>query len=219
MGRDTFNNLSAGKREAFIRVALEEFALHTYNDASISRILRKLGIAKGSFYQYFTDKKALYFYLKDQAEAKKLAQLAEILEQEHADFWELYRQLYTSGLQFELDYPLHSAFLFNFSREKALPEVAGQLESAFNKGIVFFRDILIREQQQGRINPQFDPELMAYIIMQLGSGMGNWLAWRHNIDLTADPAAQAPQPGRAEMLQTVEQLILILQSGMHHDPR
>lgn len=215
MTKPTFQNLPAHRQDTFTQAALTEFAQHTYNDASVSRIVRTLGMAKGSFYQYFTDKKALYFYLKDQAEAKKRAQLEAVLRQDHADFWELYRQLYVSGIQFELDYPLHSTFLYNFSQEKALPETEALLQAQFGEGIVFFRDIFVREQQQGQLAAHLDPELMAYVIMQVGRGLGDWIAWKHNVQLTADPAPSAAPPGRDALLRTVEEIIQLLQFGMH----
>ena len=51
MPSQTFFNLSEEKREAIVKVALDEFSRFDYSSASISRIVRKTGIAKGSFYQ------------------------------------------------------------------------------------------------------------------------------------------------------------------------
>ncbi len=101
MAKSTFENLSAEKRNAFTQAALREFAYHTYNDASISRIVRTLAIAKGSFYQYFADKQALYLYLKELAEDRKRTSMERVFAQDYEDFWELFRQLYVSGIQFQ----------------------------------------------------------------------------------------------------------------------
>lgn len=182
MVKPTFKSLSPEKQDAFIQAALKEFAQHTYNDASISRIVRTLAIAKGSFYQYFEDKKALYFYLKEQAEARKRAYIQQAVAQEYGDFWELYQRLYTTGIQFDLECPLYGAFLYNFSQEKALPETATLAQSQLEEGMLFFREILREEQQKNRLNPALDPDIMAYIIMQVGRGMMDWLTWKCGID-------------------------------------
>ncbi len=50
-------NLPNEKRERIENAAIEEFATYTFRDASINRIISSVGIAKGSFYQYFNDKK------------------------------------------------------------------------------------------------------------------------------------------------------------------
>ena len=67
MPKQTFLNLPEEKRKAFLEIALEEFADNDYNTASISKIVEKAGIAKGSVYQYFEDKQDLFMYLLDVA--------------------------------------------------------------------------------------------------------------------------------------------------------
>ena len=219
MAKRTFHNLPLAKQEAFVQAAYEEFATHTFNDASVSRIVKKLGIAKGSVYQYFDDKKALYFYLKERAEAKKREALEGTLTQGYADFWELYRRLYVAGIQFDLDYPLHSAFLYNFSREKALPEIATLIQQQFAEGINFFRQHLVAEQQQGRLKGDLDPELMAYLIIQAGRGMVEWLAMKHNINFQENAQGTTPVLGahQEKLLQLVDDIAHLLKFGMQHD--
>ncbi len=219
MVKPTFKSLSPEKQDAFIQAALKEFAQHTYNDASISRIVRTLAIAKGSFYQYFEDKKALYFYLKEQAEARKRAYIQQAVAQEYGDFWELYQRLYTTGIQFDLECPLYGAFLYNFSQEKALPETATLAQSQLEEGMLFFREILREEQQKNRLNPALDPDIMAYIIMQVGRGMMDWLTWKCGIDFrfSIQQNTSLLDGGREELQRMVEEIIRTLQLGMGHD--
>jgi len=60
--KQTFFNLPAEKRKLLTDLTLEEFAAHTYHAASLSRIVERAGIAKGSMYQYFEGKLDLYLY-------------------------------------------------------------------------------------------------------------------------------------------------------------
>jgi len=60
MQKTTFGNLSPGKKAEIIIACLEEFILTYYKNASVSRIVHNLGIAKGSFYRYFESKKEVY---------------------------------------------------------------------------------------------------------------------------------------------------------------
>ena len=60
MPKETFFNLPEVKRGAILDAALEEFAAYPYDQASVNRIVARAGIPKGSFYQYFENKKDLY---------------------------------------------------------------------------------------------------------------------------------------------------------------
>ena len=73
MPKETFHNLPEEKKGQFINAALEEFAGNNFDTASVTRIVKKLGIAKGSVYQYFEDKLELWLYLKEYCEGVKMS--------------------------------------------------------------------------------------------------------------------------------------------------
>ena len=56
MPKITFFNLPDEKRQLILDIAIDEFAENDFANVSISRIVARAGIAKGSFYQYFEDK-------------------------------------------------------------------------------------------------------------------------------------------------------------------
>ena len=72
MPKSTFLNLRPEKRADFTDAALFEFALNDYQNASITNMVKVLGIAKGSVYQYFENKKDLYEFLIELAAEEKL---------------------------------------------------------------------------------------------------------------------------------------------------
>jgi AcrR family transcriptional regulator len=61
----TFHNLTPEKQERVIAAALGEFADKGYQQASVNTMVAASGIAKGSIYQYFKDKKSLFLYIFD----------------------------------------------------------------------------------------------------------------------------------------------------------
>ena len=73
MPKQTFFNLPDDKRQRIIDVVIDEFADNDYANVSISSIVARAGIAKGSFYQYFEDKEDLYGYLVSLIAEKKAA--------------------------------------------------------------------------------------------------------------------------------------------------
>lgn len=63
MPTQTFLNLAPDKRARIVELAVAEFSERPYAQASLSRIVARAGIAKGSIYQYFADKLDLYRWL------------------------------------------------------------------------------------------------------------------------------------------------------------
>jgi len=75
---DTFFNLSKGKKDRVLQAAIAQFANKGYSKASVTQIVQDAKIAKGSFYQYFIDKKNLYKYIVKLAINKKLDYINDI---------------------------------------------------------------------------------------------------------------------------------------------
>ncbi|NVB40528.1 TetR/AcrR family transcriptional regulator [Pseudenhygromyxa sp. WMMC2535] len=63
MPKPTFLNLPDEKRLRITELAIDEFSTYPYRQASLSRIVSRAGIAKGSMYQYFDNKLDLYHWL------------------------------------------------------------------------------------------------------------------------------------------------------------
>lgn len=62
MPKDTFYNLSNDKQEKVMRAAITEFLARGFENGKIGDIASLAGIAKGSIYQYFEDKKELFLH-------------------------------------------------------------------------------------------------------------------------------------------------------------
>ena len=65
MPKSTFYNLKKEKREKIEEALKKEFSENIFEKASVSNIIEKAGIPRGSFYQYFEDKEdALKYIIK-----------------------------------------------------------------------------------------------------------------------------------------------------------
>jgi AcrR family transcriptional regulator len=60
--KKTFTRLDDDKKERIMRAAIEEFQACGFERAKIETIAQSAGVAKGSIYQYFDDKKELFLY-------------------------------------------------------------------------------------------------------------------------------------------------------------
>lgn len=63
----TWARLDGDRRGAVLSAAEAEFAAHGFSGGSLNVIARRAGVAKGSLFQYFADKRDLYAYVSDQA--------------------------------------------------------------------------------------------------------------------------------------------------------
>ncbi|EXJ23510.1 Transcriptional regulator, TetR family [Alkalibacterium sp. AK22] len=91
MPSQTFFNLSEEKKERLIAGAMKEFSAKSLNDASISNIVKNSKISRGSFYQYFEDKKDLYFYLIGKFRYNYRQLMFKSFKEKEGDFFEGYK--------------------------------------------------------------------------------------------------------------------------------
>lgn len=117
MAKDTFYNLSIDKKNMIISVTIDEFYQYGYDKASISRIVEKAGIAKGSFYQYFENKEDLIKELLNYASSIKLEFLQDAMQQANSmKFFDLIEHLCLASLNFMHANPKLAQITDNFLR-------------------------------------------------------------------------------------------------------
>ena len=61
----TWDNLDAAKRRRVLDAAMREFGTHGFSAGSLNVVARDAGVAKGSLFQYFTDKLELFGFVCD----------------------------------------------------------------------------------------------------------------------------------------------------------
>ncbi len=137
MPKETFYNLPDHKRRNIEKTAIKEFAEYGYDKASVTRMVENCSIAKGSFYQYFDDKKDLYFYLVARVAQKKAEALAPVMERsQEYDFFGLIRKLFLEGLRFAANNPevtMMGDWLFKNREHPIYKELVGTgMENARN---------------------------------------------------------------------------------------
>lgn len=88
MVSETFLNLKEEKKQRIIHAALTEFSRVPMNEASVTNIVKEAGISRGSFYQYFGGKEALYKYLIKDVYAKHRRDLYELIKINEGDLYQ-----------------------------------------------------------------------------------------------------------------------------------
>lgn len=208
MPKDTFYNLPEEKRQKIYEAAVEEFSRHPFKQASINRVVERADIAKGSFYQYFQDKKDLYKYLMDDIFQKKIAYLTPALKNPwELDCFTLIRELFRSGLSFAKENPKLAKVgqhLLNDSEKDTYHEV---MEEKKSEGIQIYKRILEAGVEKGDVRQSVNLDIAAYLLYQLANS------------LTNDFMDIFSMEGEEFLLARVEDMISILKYGIYDDKK
>ncbi len=175
MPKETFFNLPESKRQLIEDVAIDEFSAWGYDNASINRIVEACQIAKGSFYQYFDDKKDLYTYVVAHIGEEKLKFFSPIVQDAgETDLFDRLAEMYRAGLAFarsrpkaalignqvykNLDHPVHKEILKD-GKEMARGFYAHLVEGAIARG---------------EVRPDTDVGFVAYMLMQMNINISEY---------------------------------------------
>jgi AcrR family transcriptional regulator len=197
MPTSTFLNLPDEKRQFLTDLALEEFANNDFKNASVSKIVSRAGIAKGSLYQYFIDKQDLYFYLIGLASQKKQEFLTGILDAApQAPVFERLHDLFMAMLGFQREYPLLAKLGSRILNTNS-PLSKDLLEKARVASQQQFSDLFAQGQAAGEIRAEVDTAAAGFILSAVILEAGN-------------------QPGLTleDFERVYEQLVSILKNGM-----
>lgn len=216
MPKDTFNNLPDEKRDLIMQIALVEFSNNSYTAASISRIVRKANIAKGSFYQYFEDKKTFYRYLVRIATEEKLNVIQKLPAPDPSSgLFDYLRWQFLAQVLFELERPQLAKILYRaFIEEVPFPEITEELR---RRGTTqFFKQLFSQGILHGKVAPWVDPDVAGFLTEVIFYQFGKYYIDRLN--LTKADLQDGTIFERQDSQALLSNLMDILEAGMKRDP-
>lgn len=214
MPTSTFFNLPDKKREKLLECAIDEFADHDYQSASVSRIVSQAGISKGSLYQYFKDKEDLYHYLLTLAAQKKADLFSSFSLQESDKAWhEVLFNLFQVMAAYELKYPKFSRIGFRATNGNSpLPEEI--INKAKQSTSQYFFDLIEEGKQRGQVRADVDTDLAVFIFYNTLSGLGDYLKTKTSLDFTKIDLNENSIVNELGIESVFNQIVSILQNGM-----
>ena len=197
----TFYNLDSVKRDRITKASINEFGKRSFDDAKLSNIIKESRIPRGSFYQYFDDKKDLYKHIFDIIKNKKIEFMSEELKNE-ADlpFLEVFRLLYHQGIQFAYAYPDFveiGKHMFNLNKE-LYDELVG---NGFEMAKQYYVGYIEADKTKGRIREDVDSNTFAGLVISLTTNIAIEELSEDKFDLE-------------KMLDKVDSLINIFKKGI-----
>ena len=110
------------RKNELIEAGLDEFSTHSYQNASLNKIIKNAGISKGKFYYRFEDKKAFYLFLQESAYKEQLEfqdkRMNELAKDQKLDFFEKIRLRTQIGAECAARFPKYVKFTMMFLNEE-----------------------------------------------------------------------------------------------------
>ncbi|MDN5314133.1 MAG: hypothetical protein PWP10_2880 [Clostridiales bacterium] len=203
MPKPTFKNLPEDKREKIEQAAIAEFTAYSFDQASINRIVDTAEIPKGSFYQYFNDKKDLYKHVLDLIVMKKMDYMSPVMANPMSvDFFILLREIYLSGLRFAVDNPDLQQIGRRLLADRNHPVFVEFMQENLNKSDELFHVLISKGIERGELRADLDIKFTAHIISSLNTAAADY--YQQNIKVEIDE----------EYMLTVDKFIDFLRNGI-----
>lgn len=183
MPKETFLKLPTSRKETFTEAFLKEFAIHDFDNASISKVLKSLSIAKGSFYQYFEDKMDLFNYLIGHCGSIKMRYIKDIKRQNFISFWDYWFALIQAGLQFDREHPIETNFMYNLSKHIDSPSLKDFKIMYTTQSQLALENIVQPEMASGHIRNDIPLNVIAYFIKNTNIQMMEFIKSTFNDDI------------------------------------
>ncbi|OBI76249.1 TetR/AcrR family transcriptional regulator [Mycobacterium sp. E740] len=119
----TWARVDQSRRAAVVEAAEAEFGAHGYSQGSLNVIARRAGVAKGSLFQYFADKRDLYAYIADLGSQRVRAHIEDRIREldPSRPFFEFLTDLLDTWVAYFADHPqdraLHAASSFEIDTD------------------------------------------------------------------------------------------------------
>lgn len=172
MPKETFYNLPEAKRQLIEDVAITEFAEYGFDKASINRIVATTKIAKGSFYQYFEDKKDLFSHLMQCLADKKLSFMSPVLANPDGhDFFTILEALYHSGLAFAKEYPKAALIANQYYTNKEHPVLKEIFKNNAELAGRYYSNLLDTAINNGDVRPDINQDFVIHILISINTSI------------------------------------------------
>ena len=207
--KPSFARLSTEKQREILEVAMDEFIEQGYRNASTNRVVGRLGIAKGSLFNYFGTKEDLYLYLLYRAGRELLELVQSRYEEMPSDLCQRLRRVAETTLEFYEGSPRLYRFFTRFveSAEVALQHRYAALFSPEEQRKIFYDFFQGVDTSRFR----FDAERTFLLTRWLFAGL--------KLDLAAELSSSRDAGGlKAKLLGRLDVALEALRAGIYREP-
>lgn len=206
MPKETFFRLRDEKQESIMRAAIHEFVENGFARAKIGDVAHNAGVAKGSMYQYFEDKKELFVYCAEWGLEVFMKKLDERMNIRDMDIFEYFQDniAKTETINDERELIL---FFQAIAREPSL--IDSSMKAMYNVGDIYGKKLIQNSKRKGIVRVDIDDELLLdYFLAVTERFKMRWMERYH--DFTTDMTEEQDRTMKKEIRQMIE----LLKKGM-----
>jgi len=159
----TFLSLPEEKRQKIVEIATKEFAIKGYAKASLNRIVEKLGIAKGSIYQYFHNKEHLFLYVFSHG-VRLAKDILKPIKSQKGNIFEKLSASLKMGILFIQQHPHIYQIYLKILFEDKVPGRKHLLKAIRFYSRDYLLPLLKEAQTKGEIRQDLDLEMTAFML-------------------------------------------------------
>lgn len=209
MPKKTFFRLDEEKQERVVRAAISEFHTNGFTKAKVETIAENAGVAKGSIYQYFEDKKELFMYVVTWSMEYFMSEINKYTPLQDMDVFDYL--LRDGRRRFEL--LKHETSLALFYQD-IMAGKFGRLTQTINDelwkiGDKYILQLIATGKQRGTVRSDLDDQVLALFYKGVTSQFDDYVfkeLAQNNFDLS-DSVYE-------EIQATINQVIELLKNGM-----
>ncbi|OBG20622.1 TetR/AcrR family transcriptional regulator [Mycobacterium sp. 852002-51057_SCH5723018] len=165
----TWARVDPARRAAVIEAAEAEFGAHGFSRGSLNVIARKAGVAKGSLFQYFADKRDLYAFIADIGSQRVRAYMEDLIREldPSRPFFEFLTELLDGWVAYYAEHPreraLHAAATLEVDTE-ARVSVRNVIHRHY---LEVLRPLVHAAQTRGDLRPDADTDVLLSLLLMI----------------------------------------------------
>ena len=166
MPTSTFFNLDDSKRRQIFDACVDEFAAHTFSEASINQIIKSASISRGSFYQYFADKEDCYMYLLTEIAKEKMVLFKDIVASQKNDtVFDEYVSMFDQAILWIEEKPQYYQIGVKMDMDNS--DFIRKLLKGNQAGLDYFASLIRRDQQRGIIREDINADVLTEMLFSI----------------------------------------------------
>ncbi len=163
--RDTFKKLDESKKEKILDAAVDEFSRHGFRQASVNRMVDRIGIAKGSLFQYFGNKEGLFEVIFTYAVELVRQSLRQVKrETAEADFFDRIKESTLAGIRFIQRHPRIYRIYLKMIFQEDFPLRAEFLQQVHLFSAEYLQPIVEGGIARGELRPDIDVNIAVFML-------------------------------------------------------
>ena len=163
----TWARVDPARRAAIVEAAEAEFGVHGFSGGSLNVIARRAGVAKGSLFQYFADKRDLYAFIADIGSQRVRSYMEDLIREldPARPFFEFLTDLLDAWVAYYAEHPreraLHAAATLEVDTEARI-----SVRSVIHRHYLeVLRPLVNRAQTRGDLRADADTDVLLSLLL------------------------------------------------------